>query len=190
MMPANEQPETSLIGRREAIRRAALLAGVAFAPRWLETVGRAQTARTYLPTAQAAVLSAAAERILPRTDTPGAIDAGVPAFIDFLYGEAMTDAERQLLTAALDAIEAAAKSAHGASFATLTAAQQDAVLRGVATAQQGTTPSSFGLLRSATILGYFTSEQVGKNVLNYDPVPGAYDGCVPIDQVGRRNWTT
>ena len=21
-------------------------------------------------------------------------------------------------------------------------------------------------------------------------VPGAYDGCVPIDQVGRRNWTT
>jgi gluconate 2-dehydrogenase gamma chain len=191
MMPASDQPETSLIGRREAIKRAALLAGVAFAPRWLETVGRAQTAaRTYLPAAQGAVLSAAAERILPRTDTPGAIDAGVPAFIDFLYGEAMTDAERQLLTAGLDEIEAAAKSAHGASFATLTAPQQDAVLRSVATAQQGKTPSSFGLLRSATILGYFTSEQVGKNVLNYDPVPGGYDGCVPIDQVGRRNWTT
>ena len=33
-------------------------------------------------------------------------------------------------------------------------------------------------------------EQVGKNVLHYDPVPGRYDGCVPIDQVGRRNWTT
>jgi hypothetical protein len=40
------------------------------------------------------------------------------------------------------------------------------------------------------VLGYFTSEQVGRNVLLYDPVPGRYDGCVPIDQVGRRNWTT
>ena len=51
-------------------------------------------------------------------------------------------------------------------------------------------PNAFEFLRQATILGYFTSEQVGKNVLHYDPVPGAYDGCVPIDQVGRRNWTT
>ena len=64
------------------------------------------------------------------------------------------------------------------------------MLRTIATAQQDRDPSSFALIRSATILGYFTSEQVGRNVLHYDPVPGAYNGCVPIDQVGRRNWTT
>jgi hypothetical protein len=40
------------------------------------------------------------------------------------------------------------------------------------------------------VFGYFTSEQVGRNVLHYDPVPGRYDACVPIDEVGRRNWTT
>jgi glucoside 3-dehydrogenase (cytochrome c) hitch-hiker subunit len=39
------------------------------------------------------------------------------------------------------------------------------------------------------VLGYFTSEQVGRNVLHYDPVPGRYEACIPIDQVGRRNWT-
>jgi hypothetical protein len=27
-------------------------------------------------------------------------------------------------------------------------------------------------------------------VLHYDPVPGSHDPCLPIDQVGRRNWTT
>ena len=64
------------------------------------------------------------------------------------------------------------------------------MLRAVATAQQGKEPSPFGLLRSATILGYFTSEEVGRNVLHYDPVPGVYNGCMPISQVGRRNWTT
>jgi hypothetical protein len=178
--------------RREALRRAALLAGVGLSAEWLSFAARAQTpapATAYLTAAQAATLAAAAERILPRTDTPGAIDAGVPAFIDRLYGEAMTPGEQALLVAALGEIDAAARDS-GASFASLTAAQQDAALRRVATAQQGKTPSSFDLLRSSTILGYFTSEQVGKNVLNYNPVPGAYDGCVPIDQVGRRNWVT
>ncbi len=180
------------MNRREAIRRAALLAGVALAPAWLEFAARAQTpaARAYLTPAQGAVLSAAAERILPRTETPGAIDAGVPAFIDRFYGEFMSQSDRQLLTAALDEIEKAAGTAHGASFASLTPAQQDGVLRSIAAAQQGNDPSSFALLRSVTVLGYFTSEPVGKNVLHYDPVPGGYDGCVPIDQLGRRNWTT
>jgi hypothetical protein len=189
---SSEPADASLLSRREAIRRAALLAGVALSADWLTAVGRAQApaAKTYLAVAQGATLSAAAERILPRTDTPGALDVGVPAFIDFLYGEVMTPAEQKLLVSALGEIDAAAKAAHGAPFPSLTPPQQDAVLRGIATAQQGRDASSFALLRSATILGYFTSEQVGKTVLHYDPVPGAYDGCVPIDQVGRRNWTS
>jgi gluconate 2-dehydrogenase gamma chain len=189
----SDSPATNAISRREALRRAALLAGVALSPELLTFVGRAQTpaAKTYLTTAQGALVNAAAERILPRTDTPGAIDVGVPAFIDRYYGEFMSPEEQKLLVQGLDEIDAAAKSMHSATFATLAPPQQDIVLRAVATAQQTrTTPSSFGLLRSITVLGYFTSEQVGKNVLHYDPVPGAYDGCVPIDQVGRRNWTT
>jgi hypothetical protein len=192
MMQTDQRFDAAIIDRREAIRRVALIAGVALSPEWLALVGRAQTpaAKPYLTAAQSAILAAAADRILPRTDTPGAADVGVPAFIDRLYGECMTPAEQQLLTAGLTEIEAAAKTAHGQAFASVTPAQQDAVLRGVASAQQGREPSSFALLRSATVLGYFTSEEVGRKVLHYDPVPGAYDGCVPIDQVGRRNWTT
>ena len=191
-MRPSESPEPSIITRREAIRRAALVAGVALSPEWLGVVGRAQSAaaKTYLAAAQAATLAAATDRILPRTDTPGAADVGVAAFIDRLYGEFMTPAEQKLLTEGLQEIDAAAKSAHGAGFSTLSTAQQDAVLRTIATAQQDRDPSSFALIRSATILGYFTSEPVGRNVLHYDPVPGAYNACVPIDQVGRRNWTT
>jgi hypothetical protein len=180
------------ISRRDAIRRAALLAGVALAPDWIELAARAQSpaARAYFTPAQGAVIAAAAERILPRTDTPGALDAGVPAFLDRFYGEFMNAGDQQLLVSAIDEIEAAAKAAHSAAFATLSPAQQDAVLRGVATAQQDRTPSSFALLRTVTILGYFTSEIVGRTVLHYDPIPGAYDACVPIEQVGRRNWVT
>jgi hypothetical protein len=39
-------------------------------------------------------------------------------------------------------------------------------------------------VRYYTLFGYYTSEKVGKEVLNYDPFPGAYHGCVPIDEIG------
>jgi hypothetical protein len=211
MVPSDEPTASSLIGRREAIRRAALLAGVVVAPEWLMAVDPAfakasasakatadepagtqvgpVAAGSRLTSAHAAIAGAVADRILPRTDTPGAADVGVPAFIDRLYGEFMTPAERQMLTDGLEAVDAAARIAHGSGFSTLTADRQDALLRTIARAEEGKPSGFFRLIRSATILGYFTSEQVGRNVLHYDPVPGRYDGCVPIDQVGRRNWT-
>ena len=178
------------INRREAIRRAAILAGVALSPALVTFVADAQPAatKTYLTPAQAGLAGAAVDRILPRTDSPGAVDVGVPAFLDRFYGEFMTDDERRLLIAGLDAIEAAAKAAHAGSFAGLTSAQQDAVLSAVATAQQDQNPSSFGLIRSTTLLGYFSSEQVAKEVLNYDPVPGGFDACMPLDQARGRDW--
>ena len=97
-----------MISRREAIQRAALLAGVALSPELFTFVGRAQTAaaKTYLSAAQGAIARAAVDRILPRTDTPGAVDVGVPAFIDLFYGEFMSPAEQKLLIKSLDDVEA------------------------------------------------------------------------------------
>ena len=192
MVPPTEPTAAPGIDRREAIRRAALVAGVVLSPDWLKAVDVAAplAQARYFASAQFATASAIADRIIPRTDTPGAADVGVPAFIDLLYGEFMTEAERQLLAKGLADVEAAARTAHGASFSTVPPERQDALLRGIALAEEGRDQSFFRLIRSATVLGYFTSEQVGRNVLHYDPVPGRYEPCVPIDQVGRRNWTT
>ena len=44
-------------------------------------------------------------------------------------------------------------------------------------------------VQELVITGYFTSEQVGKTVLHYDPIPGRYDACIPISEVGNVNWT-
>ncbi|HXW07449.1 MAG TPA: gluconate 2-dehydrogenase subunit 3 family protein [Vicinamibacterales bacterium] len=180
------------VTRREAIRRAALLAGIAIAPEWLAAAEQpaATGQKAYLTAAQGAIVAAIADRILPRTDTPGARDVGVPAFIDRLYGEFMTEAERALLAGGLADVDEAARSIEGGAFGSLAAERQDVLLRGIARAEEGRDQGFFRLIRSATVLGYFTSEEVGRNVLNYDPVPGRYDGCVPIAQVGRRNWTT
>ena len=192
-MRPSESPETSILTRREAIRRAALLAGVALSPEWLGVVGCAQSAaaKTYLAAAQGATLAAAADRIIPRTDTPGAADVGVAAFIDRLYGEFMTPAEQQLLTAGIAGDRDARQNRRTAPGSPRSAplSRTPCCARSPPRSRTGIQARS-RLIRSATILGYFTSEQVGRNVLHYDPVPGAYNGCVPIDQVGRRNWTT
>lgn len=39
-------------------------------------------------------------------------------------------------------------------------------------------------IRGMTIWGWKSSEEIGKNVLWYDPVPGVYNGCVPLDEAG------
>jgi len=39
-------------------------------------------------------------------------------------------------------------------------------------------------VRTFSLLGYFTSEKIGKEVLNYDPVPGEWKPCIPAEEVG------
>jgi hypothetical protein len=192
MTQPTQPPTASGMNRREAIRRAALLAGLTVSSEWLALAEQTGTraSKSYFTRDQRALAGAIAERIIPRTDTPGAADVGVPAFIDRLYGEFMTEPERRLLIGGLAEVEKTAKSTEGAAFARLAADRQDAVLLAIAGAEEGREQSFFRLIRSATVLGYFTSEEVGRKVLNYDPVPGRYDGCIPIEEVGRRNWTT
>ena len=61
-----------------------------------------------------------ANTIVPRTDSPGATDVGVPAFIDVIGGEYYTDAERAEFTTGIEAIDARAVSMSGLIFVSLT----------------------------------------------------------------------
>lgn len=35
-------------------------------------------------------------------------------------------------------------------------------------------------VKALTLLGYFTSKEIGTKVLVYDPVPGPYKGDIPL----------
>jgi hypothetical protein len=39
-------------------------------------------------------------------------------------------------------------------------------------------------IRSMTIWGWKESEEIGENVLWYDPVPGQQKGCIPLSEAG------
>ncbi len=43
-------------------------------------------------------------------------------------------------------------------------------------------------VRNLALLGFFTSEKIGKEVLNFDPIPGGFQPCIPLSEVGNA-WT-
>ncbi|MSU65940.1 MAG: gluconate 2-dehydrogenase subunit 3 family protein [Opitutus sp.] len=195
--PATNNRVTVLtMTRRQAIQRAAIFLGAALSPSLLSGVMRAQSAPAaagakpvYLTAKQLETATALAERILPRTDTPGAREVGVPAFIDLMYGKYLSPEEKKLFAGGLTEVETASTATHQRPFAQLSPAQQDAQLTRLAGTSKNQEGTFFYQLKELVVVGYFTSETVGKTVLHYDPVPGRFDACVPIAEVGNVNWT-
>jgi len=204
------------LNRREAIRRVALLMGGAVsAPAILgvlagcsaEPGGDAAGAAAewkpiFLTAAQAALVAEVAEIMIPRTDTPGAREAGVAAFIDKMLKDAYPKEDQERFFAGLADFEAQAKREHGRAFLELEPAQRAALVKqahdpAIEVERASTLPIAkrnrpfILMMKELTLLGYFTSEPGATQVLQYRPVPGAFHACVPLAQAGKgRTWAT
>src|SRR5215217_3608999 len=109
--------------RRELLRVFGAATTLALVPRdafaiW-ERVATGVRPAGGLTDVQLALVGAVADTILPRTDTPGASDVGVAAFVDIIVSENYSDADREGFVAGLDAIEARAKSVGNGAFVDL-----------------------------------------------------------------------
>lgn len=172
-------------------RHAALSFGALWTALVLPVGAVAQTTPTLtwtpkaLSSDQARTLDVVAEVIIPATETPGARAAGVPQFVDRALAGYYDPADGARLKAGLDRIDSDARAAHGAAFASLTGAQQLALL----TRYDAEGVAFFRALKELITIGYFTSEPGATIALRYDPVPGDYRGCIPFSEVGR-GWAT
>ena len=133
-------------------------------------------------------VAAAAERIIPATDTPGATDAGVSAFIDKILTDWHTPAERERFLAGLPELDTRCRASRGRDFVDCDEADQVAVLTAlddqVTALRAGSSDTAanqhwFAMLKYLTVYGYCTS-QTGMRTLGLYPHPGRYDGCAPI----------
>jgi hypothetical protein len=143
-----------------------------------------------LTSAQARTLDVVAELIVPATGTPGAREAGVPQFVDRAVSNFCTAADAAAIRSGLDRIEADANAEHGKTFAALSSPQQSALLtrydaEGRQPRDRTKPPPFFPVLRELVTVGYFTSEPGATKAVRYDPIPGAYRGCVPLKEIGR-----
>lgn len=193
-----------MIDRRELLHRASMLlggaisasaatgilAGCTTAPEPVSTV-----AGEFLTAQEMATVTAMADHILPRTDTPGAVDVGVPAFIDRMLAGYYTNNERNVVRAGLTAAATDAAELRGKSFAALKAEEQITLMReydrqqfdytranaGVA----NTPPHFFRLIKELTIIGFCTSEAGATQLMRYEQSPGPFRGDVPTSEIGK-----
>lgn len=144
-----------------------------------------------------------AELIIPETDTPGAIAAGVPDFIELMFSDWYTDTERKVFTEGLNAMLAHCQKTYNTAFNQCNNSQQTEALKWSEKESRKHTamPSSplapsidelapfFVKIKELTVLGYYTSEVGATQELRYNPMPMKYDGDVDYDKIGRQ-WTS
>jgi hypothetical protein len=141
-----------------------------------------------------AMLDEIAETILPRTDTPGAKDAAVGAFIARYALACYDPAQLRILQHGIITLDVLMRAKNGAGFLQASPAQRQALLTDIdlqarqhAKASGEAPPHYFTLMKQLTLLGFYTSEPGSTRVLRYRPVPGKYRGCVPYKK-GDTSW--
>ena len=135
-----------------------------------------------------ALVTFLAGSIIPRTDSPGAIDAGVPAYMDHLY---LTWASAP--TQSRHRAELAAIAEHLNCFG----AGQSADAKGRLKALAALDAAAFANAGDASGLGgyravksliatvYYLSEPGATQELQYELVPGRWIASAPIGEIGR-----
>ena len=180
------------MNRREALF---LLAGTAALPDSLLAMGRAVhqriragTLRVLTPH-QNETVATIAELIIPKTDTPGAREAGVPAFIDVMLADWGDDDQRKMFSGGLANVDERSRATFGKDFIGCTAAQQGEILQDLdyelarlRDAKADTSKSFFGAMKWLTLTGYYTSEVGATSELHYRVVPGRFEPCYPLEQ--------
>jgi len=133
---------------------------------------------------QALAIADMANIIIPRTDTPGALDVAVDEFIDLMLKDNFEDEDKTRFTNGLMALNQYCEESFGSSFALCNAENKMATVKKLdsesATWSGEGKPPFFRTVKELVLLGYFTSEEGLKRNLSYRPVPGSQEGCVPL----------
>ena len=150
--------------------------------------------------------------ILPKTDTPGGLDVNLPQFIDLMCHDVLYPSDQELFHRGSEVfagrfrkkfkkdLEKASRdevltlfgfyfdkdASEAAAIKKMMSLKVDQVSE--------TEMDDYEMykcltnIRSFSLLGYFTSEKIGTEVLTFDPIPGGWKPCIPVEEVGNA-WT-
>jgi len=167
---------------------------------------------TFLSASNGFALKQILEVIIPKTDTPGAEDLNIAEFIDSYIEEVAHEDRQEKFKQSADAFSRAFKNEFDkgegegsaeeyeqivAKYLKATPAERDEIAKRNTETQDPqdkdqkiTLDADAGTLayleevRSMGIWAYKTSEQIGEEVMWYDPIPGEYIPCGSVDELG------
>ena len=135
---------------------------------------------------QIKTLAAIVDRIIPKTDTPGAVDAGVEQYIALAVNKFYKAEDQKKFLENFARFDKLATDKYKKTFAQLSDQNKDDILKILAEEwkKNEKDPHIFKEIRDLTVTGYCTSEAGAKQLLKYDPIPGPYKGCIDRASVG------
>lgn len=147
------------------------------------------------------LISELADTIIPKTDTPGAKEAGVENYIiNVLLDCANKREQNKFLNGLLD-VEEYSDNIFGKSFIKCSSEEKIAILTHFEKKDKFSISilnkinnkflgkPFFSQLKSLTIEGYCTSEIGATQALAYDFIPGAYKACISLN-IHQKSWAT
>lgn len=183
--------------RREAIRRTTIALGGALSTGLVTGVLEGCTPESVqgeplvmLTDAQAKTLEAIADRIIPRTKTPGAADVPLASYMDRMLNQYYLPSTSDEVLRQL----ASFMQKGGAEFVSLEDSEKDALISKLALEakvndQKGREfVSLFHIVKEMTFIGFFTSEIGATTVLSYELTPGGFQGCISLEEAGGKTW--
>ena len=184
-----------MMNRREALRSLGLTAGFVIASPSLLTLLQSCTTEkenwqpTFLSVEEGIFLNKVVDIILPKTeDSPSASEVNVPEFIDKYMDQVLMEEDEQKQKRALSSLMSKIKSEYNEDLDKVTEEEYKQILdkyllvRGEKDIQRDENPNNsdytdhefLGGIKYMTINAYTNSEQVGENILVYDPIPTQY----------------
>lgn len=189
--------------RREALRQASLILGYTLtAPAILGVLNGCKPEPKitidpnwkpqFFAKDQIKSLVAIVDTFIPKTDSPSASEVGVVEFLDSMYATILKPEAKKLFAEGLIQL---GNITNGKSFDSLTASERNTAMSKLESKQlpllKDNKPNNvfYTALRGLVVTGYMLSEKIGTEYLAYDPVPGNYEGCIPLERNGGVNWS-
>ena len=204
--------------RRVAIKNMSLTLGFAVATPTILSVLQSCTsdAATWTPTfftkTEGYMITQLSDIILPATDIAGALDVNVPEFMDKMFDEILGDDQKTTMKEGATAFANEFKNVYNKDAASGSKEEFEKLLDTYFNISSDQQKQIFEIMRKDksdlkgdklntyliykfltetrryTLYGYYTSEHVGETILSYDPIPGVYEPCIPLEDVGN-SWS-
>lgn len=201
------------MNRRDAIKNSALLLGGILSSSTLSYVMRASPlsrlkdvkgVRGFTPE-EKEIIGRITDIIIPETDTPGALKAGVPDFIPMMIQDTFPAQEQDKFHEGLWDFNSWCTVNEGEKFLELDHKLQHEAVEKIdqlildkdesSSLKSSKHNSEIGIsmfyrtLKELTLLGFFTSETGATETLRYVQIPGDYKGCIPYNP-GDKAWAS
>jgi len=170
------------MNRRDLLKKGVYgLAGVTLSSTLISTLQSCTSIEKYSPIyfskTEFSLLSKIVYFLIPKTETPGALEMKVPQFIDIIISETYNNESKNNFSNKLKLLIEDFKS-NNIDLSDYNSIKS----KFVNDFNNKTHQETYNQIRDLTVWGFKTSKEIALNVLNYNPIPGYQLGCVNIKE--------